>query len=76
MLKRISVCLLALLTTGCTTVIQPARVVTIYHPPPPIAVYSHTEVRPEVYYFSTRTPVVVYREHHVYRHHHHHWRRW
>jgi hypothetical protein len=76
MLKKIAVCMLALATTGCTTIIQPARVVTFYHPPPPVAVYSHTEVRPEVYYFSTRTPVVVYREHDVYRQQHYYYRRW
>jgi hypothetical protein len=68
-MRGIFFCAITVMVAGCTTIIQPARVVIAYHPPPPVAVYSHTEFRPEVYYFSTRTPVVVYKEHHVYRHH-------
>jgi hypothetical protein len=74
MLKRISVCLIALMTTGCTTVMHPTGTVVSYHPVLPAPIYSHTEIHPEVYYFGSRTPIVVYRPHHVYRHPH--WSRW
>jgi hypothetical protein len=72
MLKKIAVCMLALATTGCTTVIQPARMVTVYHPPAPVVVYS----QPEVYYYSPRPPVVIYRERHNWRQQHYYYRRW
>ena len=72
-IRALSVLALATLTGACTTIIEPVRVTTFYYEPVPVY-RPHVVVRPEVYHFGHRPPVVVYRHHHYYPAPH--WRRW
>lgn len=63
--RVLAVALLALSTTACTTVIQPARVTTWHYQPAPVYVVP-APVHPEVYYFGYQAPVIVYRRHREY----------